>query len=228
MFHRTCFGNEGGEGESRVGASLVNLFVRSEDPDAVAEAITPILRPAYLKANTRSEVDADDIVLFVAPSIRGWVGVFDLLMETRNQALCEWVVRKLSGAMNAVTLSFLVHDGDYVRYWLGQGGRLIDRYHSSPDYYGTVSPAEIKRLQGRPSLLADLCGKPLEALSIARILRDPDWDGLAEEQLKELNACLEIPNLVSSYNTVEQEAQEGFVEGFDEFRAITLTELLGL
>ncbi|MFZ5815886.1 MAG: hypothetical protein ACOY93_11355 [Bacillota bacterium] len=208
-----------------MGEFLVNLFVKSADRDAVAEAVKPILRPAYEKAKTSRQMDADAAALFVAPSIRGWVGVFDQLMEGQNEALCEWTVRKLSGALNTVAISFLLHDDDFVRYWLAREGRLLDRYHSVPDYFGPVATAELKRLQGRPLLLANACGRPMEALSLARVLRDPDWSGL--ELLEEIDALLEIPNLLQGYNTVENDAEEGWVEGWDSFRAITLRELLG-
>lgn len=208
-----------------VGEFLVNLFVRSEDPEAVVEAVKPILRPAYLRTGTQSDMDPEAVALYVAPSIRGWVGVFDLIMEGQDEALCEGVVRKLSQALRTVAISFLLHDGDFVRYWLGKDGRLLDRYHSAPDYFGPVPEAQFKQLQGRPSLLADACGKPLEALYLARVLRDPEWDGL--ELLEEFGSFLEIPNLLLGFNTVEHEASEGWIEGWKSFRTVSLRELLG-
>jgi hypothetical protein len=208
-----------------LGEFLVNLFVQSEDRDAVAEAVKPILRPVYLRANTQHQLSADSTAVYVAPSIRGWVGVFDLLMEGQDEALCEWAVKKVSGALQTTALSFLLHDGDFLRYWLARGGRLLDRYHSVPDYFGPVPTAEAKRMQGRPSLVADLCGKPLEALHLARMLRDPEWDAL--ELLQEICACLEIPNPMVGFNQVEEDGEDGWLEGWESFRAITLRELLG-
>lgn len=208
-----------------MGEFLVNLFVMSKDRDAVAEAVKPILRPAYVRANTQAQMDGEATALFVAPSVRGWVGIFDLLMEAQNEALCEWTVRRLSASLGTVAISFLLHDGDFLRYWLARDGRLMDRFHSAPDYFTPVATAEFKRLQGRPALLADLCGKPLEVLPLARLLREGDWDGL--NLLEELCAFLEIPNLLVGFNRVEHDAQAGEVEGWDSFRAISLGELLG-
>lgn len=215
------------EGITGMGEFLVNLFVRSEDRDAVVDAVKPILRPAYMRARTQSQIDAEGTALYVAPSIRGWVGVFDLLMEGQDEVLCELAARKLSQSLGTVAISFLLHDGDFLRYWLAREGKLLDRYHSLPGYFGPVATSEIKRLRGRPSLLANVCGKPLEALNIARVFRDPDWQGLGQELLEEICACLEIPNLLLGYSLVEHDVEEGGVEGWDSFRAVSLRELLG-
>lgn len=210
-----------------MGEFLVNLFVRSEDRNAVVEAVKPILRPAYAQVNTRGKMHDESTALYVAPSIRGWVGIFDLLMEGQDERLCERTVRELSASMQTVGLSFLVHDGDFVRYWLARNGRLLDRYHSAPDYFGPVSTIETKRLQGRPGVLADACAKPMAALDIARTLRDPDWEGLASELLETICDLLEIPNLRVGFNTMEHDVEEGIVEGWEAFRAVSLRELLG-
>lgn len=209
---------------NRVGEFLVNLFVQADDRDGVAEAVKQVLRPAYLKSEPASELEGEETALYVAPSIRGWVGIFDLLMDKQDEALCEWVVRKLSGSLQTVAVSFLLHDGDFVRYWLAREGKLLDRYHSIPDYFGPVATAEVKRLQGRPTILADLCGKPLEAYYLVRLLRDPYLDGL--EMLEEITGYLEIPNLLIGYRTVEEDGEEGWVEGWEAFRAVSLRELL--
>lgn len=215
------------EGERRVGEFLVNLFVRSEDRDAVVEAVKPILRPAYVRANTRSTMHGESTALYVAPSIRGWVGIFDLLMEGQDERLCERNVRELSASLRTVALSFLMHDGEFIRYWLGRDGRLLDRYHSAPDYFGPVATTEMKRLQGRPAVLADACAKPMAALDIARTLRDPDREGLGNELLETICDFLEIPNLQVGFNTMDHDVVEGIVEGWDGFRAVSLRELLG-
>lgn len=206
-----------------MGEFLVNLFVRSDDRDAVAEAVKQILRPVYVRTNT--QMDPESIALYVAPSIRGWVGIFDLMLEGQDEMLCETAVRKLSGAVGSVAISFLLHDGDFVRYWLGRDGHLLDRFHSAPDYFGPVTTAQVKQLHGRPTLLAKACGKPLLALSLARILRDPEWDGL--QLLEEFCTLLDIPNLLTGFNTVEHDSQAGWVEGWESFRLVTFQELLG-
>gem|GEM_PF-6829305 len=204
---------------------LVNLFVQGEDQEAVAEAIKPILRPAYTRANTKEPANEEEITLYVAPPIRGWIGVFDLLMEGQDEALCEWTVRHLSRSISSVAISFLLHDGDFMRYWLARDGRLLDRFHSWPDYFGPVASADAKSLQGRPWVLADLCGKPLAALEITRLLRDPG--GFGRELLDEMYGLLGIPNLLSGFNSVGQDAEQGYIEGWEGFRAIRLRELLG-
>ncbi|MFZ5824655.1 MAG: hypothetical protein ACOY94_10035 [Bacillota bacterium] len=210
-----------------MGEFLVNLFVRSAERDAVVDAVKPILRPAYVRANTQSRLHHEDTALYVAPSIRGWVGIFDLLMEAQDERLCEQAVRELSASLQTVALTFLMHDGEFIRYWLARGGRLLDRYHSAPDYFGPVTTAEMKRLQGRPAILADACGKPLAALAIARTLRDPDWEGLGSEMLETICESLEIPNLRVGFNTMAHDVEEGTVEGWEAFRAVSLRELLG-
>ncbi len=209
-----------------MGEFLVNLFVRTEDQGAVVEAIKPILQPAYQRANSReAAIEEEAIALYVAPPIRGWVGLFDLLMEKQDEALCEWTARQLSRTLSSVAICFLLHDGDFIRYWLAQRGRLMDRYHSWPDYFGPIATAETKRLQGRPRVLADLCGMPLAALDLARTLREPGE--FAFDLLDDLDTILQIPNLLLGHNTVEEDAEQGYIEGWEGFRRISLRELLG-
>lgn len=202
--------------------NLVNLFVQSEDQDAVAEAVMKILRPDY--SNPNLGLDPESTATYVAPSISGWVGIFDLMLEGQDEHLCERAVRQLSGAMGSVAISFLLYEQDVVCYWLGRCGRLLDIFHSRPDYFGKVAPAQAKRWQGRPLVLAEACGQPLQALSLARLLRHPPEDGL--DLICELYNTLDIPNLPLGYYQLEEEGPGGYVEGWESFRAIRVRELL--
>lgn len=193
-----------------MGGMTVSVFVRADDQMAVVEAARAVLGPAYggrAPARpawaVRTGANLPDLPAFlVSPALGGWVGVHDAIMQGQSEQLCEQVAVQLSARLQTAAITFLVHDGDFLVYWLAHRGELVDAYHSMPHYFdgdfdedeaGGGSPEG-----GNPQLLAEVCGRPGEAEALAAVLTAPDDDGY--ERLAKLGAVLGIPDPTTDYD----------------------------
>jgi hypothetical protein len=103
-----------------VGISYSNITLKGSDQQHVA---------AYLKQQRRQA--------FVAPSVDGYIVIFDKKADEREQALQSLAV-DLSISFQNVAFAVLVHDGDVFAYWLYDVGQLLDNYNSAPSYFDTA------------------------------------------------------------------------------------------
>ena len=124
-----------------MGTFFSNCQVQSDSQDAVADALTILLKePAY-----------------VSPSAGGWVGVYPEGTRTDLYKLAKQLSKQLSCGV----FSWNVHDDDIFYYALFEDGKRRDEFNSSPDYFDPVSKGEMERLRGKPEFETELlCPDP--------------------------------------------------------------------
>lgn len=242
-----------------MGGMLVNVFVRSHDQAAVVQAAKEVLGAHYdadpshdlkqklqaiLPGNVQIELGeifsqlglgqgANDAVLFlVSPSINGWVGVHDSMMQSQDESLCSDTAKRMSGLLNTTAISFLVHDGDVLCYWLAKDGALIDEYTSMPGYF-EPDPEDSEPSGGDGELLATVCGVPDKSVELTTLLSRPDSDAFG--QLSSLGQLLGIMDATINYEllTYRPPKQIGFtfptvepkVAHRDQYVTITKTDI---
>ncbi|HWI66661.1 MAG TPA: hypothetical protein VNT75_33020 [Symbiobacteriaceae bacterium] len=208
-----------------MGGFLVSVFVRSEDQTAVLEAAKGTLGPQYqvdpvadLQQKMRKLMPPGDEVKFggvitqflkaafpkdmplflVSPSRNGWVGVHDSKMQGQGEALCADVARQLSGRLNTTAVTFLIHDGDFLCYWLARNGELLDEYNSMPGYFDEGPSGEPSG--GDPALLAEACCVPGQVAELAKLLSGPA--GNPFDQLESLGRVLQLVDPTVDYDSL--------------------------
>lgn len=219
-----------------MGGMTVNLFVRSDDQAAVADAAKAILGPGYTTdkhdrfswAMPRGGPNLP--VILVSPPVAGWVGVHDATMQSQDGDLCQQAAVELSARLQTTAITFLVHDGDFLVYWLAHNGALVDAYHSMPDYFegvfvedgddedaadeaeedGADYEEEMSGPEGgNPQVLAECCGRPDQADALAAILTQPGFDGY--DLLATLGEALGIPDPTVDYQLLIEEPRGQYV-----------------
>jgi hypothetical protein len=101
-----------------VGAFYTNITVRSPQPTRVAEVLKAAGREA-----------------FVSPAANGCTVVFDRECEDQDIDVLNQLASALSGKLGCAALAVLNHDDDLLVVTLHEGGRLVDEYNSSPEYF---------------------------------------------------------------------------------------------
>ena len=102
-----------------MGAFIVNLHVRTQNVDAVKSELEGLrLARAYL-----------------SPAHEGWVSVYEEGCSSQDPDQITSLAGQLSQGANALVMVFLVHDSDFLCYWLFDRGELLDHYNSWPDYF---------------------------------------------------------------------------------------------
>ncbi|HEX5542440.1 MAG TPA: hypothetical protein VFX60_12915 [Micromonospora sp.] len=120
-------------------------------------------------------VSGDDVRIF--PPVNGWTVVVwpEYFLEL---AAVEFVSRDLGALASTVS----IHDGDYWRHVLLRDGVTLDRFASEPGYFSD-DPEDIARLAtryaGRPDLVAEAVGRPVE--QVAPYLIHVPWDDGEDE-----------------------------------------------
>lgn len=208
-----------------MGGMLVNVFVRYDQQAAVVNAAREVLGARYdaeplhdlnqtlqamLPGNVQIELgeifsqlgrgkdaDRDAILFLVSPSVNGWVGVHDSLMQNQDEFLCSDTAKEMSGLLNTVAISFLIHDGDFLCYWLAKDGAVIDEYNSMPGYF-EHGPQGCEPSGGDGELLAEVCGVPNKSAELKTLLLHPDADAFG--QLASLGRSLGIEDATIDYN----------------------------
>jgi hypothetical protein len=164
-----------------MGAFIVNVNVRSQDRQAVERAVAA-LNPS---------------AAWVTDSKNGWVTVYDEEASTQDDRRIRELSEHLSEAVGAPAIAFLVHDSDFVCYWLCDGGRVIDEFNSCPDYFGddfgedSDEDGDPGERGGRPEVLVKYCAQGKQLADVERELR-AKRPLFADEQLAELAGLLGI------------------------------------
>src|SRR5438105_4902268 len=102
-----------------MGAFIVNLHVRAEEREGL------VLAMRELAAN-RSWVTAPK---------DGWVSVYEERASTQDDDWIRELGAELSGRLDTTAAAFLVHDSDFLCYWLFERGDIVDEFNSCPDYF---------------------------------------------------------------------------------------------
>ncbi len=144
-----------------MGTTYSNCQVRSDSQDAVADALTKLLKePAY-----------------ISPSVGGWVGVYPEGGTTDPEELAK----QLSASLSCGVFSWNVYDSDVFIYTLYENGKLCDTFNSDPDW-GTdlddeyalpPDAAERERVSGQPEVLEQYCLSGISQSQIQEVLHPP-------------------------------------------------------
>jgi len=158
-----------------MGAFLVNVHVRNEDHGSLMEALREL------------PVDRG----WITPAKNGWASVYEERASTQDDAWIRELGGSLSGKLDARTVAFLVHDSDFLCYWLFDRGELVDEFNSCPDYFNDDGgDRSVSTAVGRPELLLPFCRPGTRLRDIERILaQEPTF---AESYLEELAPLLGI------------------------------------
>jgi hypothetical protein len=156
-----------------MGAFIVNINVRSDDPAAVERELKELTKAAW-----------------VTDAKNGWISVYEEEASTQDDRRIKDLSSGLSEALNAPVVAFLVHDSDFVCYWLIESGKLVDEFNSRPGYSDDDDESEAD-VPCRPELLIRYCVPGTQVDDVRRVLLDRD-EIFAEENLRKLSELLGI------------------------------------
>lgn len=146
-----------------MGTFYSNCQVWSDSQEAVVAALTHLLNePAY-----------------VAPAVKGWVGVYPEGSRTDSAKLAK----RLSSRLTCGVLSLTVHDSDIFSYSLYENGKRRDDFNSSPDYFESVSSAEKARLRGKPEALLPYCLPGVSGSQVQEVLHPAQASEAAKKSI---------------------------------------------
>lgn len=139
-----------------MGLFCVNFHLRMDNADAVAAAV-------------RKRKVKDHRLL---PARDGWVTLYEERSSRQDERRIRDMGAKLSRDLRVPVIAFLIHDSDVARYWLYDGGGLVDEYNSRPDYFdadagGDESPPS----GGQPEVLLRYCRGGVTGEELANTLR---------------------------------------------------------
>lgn len=168
-----------------MGVFLVSFHAKTANRSLVQQALATGVERAWL-----------------GTAVGGWVSFYEEMAEAQDSNLIEEICNRVSGATGAPVIAFLVHDSDFVCYWLSERGCIRDQYNSCPEYFGDLSdmlaPREsmqehIARFRGDIEMLLPLCPEGTDRAAVEDVLATAPGDYVfAEEQLERLASLLGI------------------------------------
>lgn len=168
-----------------MGAFLVSFHARADDRAAIRDLLAETTERAW-----------------VGPGVNGWVSFYDERADTQDAGRITELCEQASRAIHGPVIAFLVHDSDFLCYWLFESGNPRDEYNSCPDYFGDVSemlgPGEspdayCARVRGDADALLPLCPSGVDRPALEAVLRvGPEEYVFAEHRLAELARMLGI------------------------------------
>jgi hypothetical protein len=184
-----------------MGAFIVNLHVRVEDRDGVVVAMREL-------ANNCSWVTAPK---------DGWVSVYEEQASGQDGDWIRHMGAELSSRLNTSAAAFLVHDSDFLCYWVFDRGEIVDEFNSCPDYFddddgpGTGRTATA---QGQPEVLLRYCKPGSRIRDVEQVLQAESV--FAEQQLRKLARLLGIDadRAGADYRDLGQKTAEEFEAEF--------------
>lgn len=139
---------------------------------------------------------------WVGTSMNGWMSFYEEQADTQDSDRIQQLCEKVSTATGGPVVAFLVHDSDFVCYWLFEKGRKRDEYNSCPDYFGEISemlaPGEsaeeyLARVRGDVDALLPHCPAGTDRSAVESLLRASRGEYMfAEEHLDRLARLLGI------------------------------------
>jgi hypothetical protein len=157
-----------------MGTFLVNLHVRCESPEPIKAALRKL-------EATRA---------YVTQPKDGWISVYETRCCDQDVDWIKRVTRQISKAASSHAISFLIHDSDFLAYWLYDQGKLVDQYNSLPDCFEECSDAERKKLAGKPAKLQAACRAEVTLAQVeqvfARFQAQPEMPEMMLEELAKL------------------------------------------
>lgn len=156
-----------------MGAFIVNIQVRNEDHQALANHLG------------ESSVEA----AWVLPAKNGWSTVVEEQASNQDDRRIRELTGGLSKSSDAPAIAFLVHDSDFVCYWLFDKGKQLDEFNSCPDYFEDGGSGEASA-SGQPDVLLKYCKPGTTVEDVESVLQAEST--FAEEQLEALASLLGI------------------------------------
>ena len=159
-----------------MGSFFVNVNVRATDRQAVEKEVKAL--------NTAAA--------WVTGAKNGWITIYEEGASTQDEDRIRKLTERVSAGLKAPAIAFLVHDSDFLCYWLFDDGRLIDDFNSCPDYFD--EGANEDALTGRPDVLLKYCPPGTKLGDVEQVLSDKE-QVFAENQLTKLADLLEIDSM---------------------------------
>lgn len=159
-----------------MGAFVVNLHVRTPEHETLVREIRDLRTGGC----------------YVAPAKRGWTSVYEQRLSTQDDDWIRHFGSELSRRMQVPAIAFLVHDSDFVCYWLFDKGDLLDEFNSCPDYFAddwSDTPA-VETMRGRPDVLRRYCPRGVSVADVESALEQESL--FAEGQLETIAGLLDI------------------------------------
>jgi len=175
-----------------MGAFFTNYQVRSDSADDVARTLKAINKSASA---------------YISPAKDGWVTIYEKESDSQDSAVLQRLAMGLSRGLSTDVFAFLVHDSDFLVYWLYQRGQLADEYNSAPDYFSEVDDETRERYRGNPDVLLPLCRPGTTREAVAQALAESSV--FAEETLGQLATLLGIDpeRAALGFNYFEEEPE---------------------
>ena len=156
-----------------MGLFCVSTHARTTDDRSVSESLQRLGFSAY---HVSSEMD-------------GWTSIYEERASQQDDQQIRRLAGEISRDLKVPTIAFLVHDSDFVCYWLYDSGALLDEYNSCPDYFDDEG-AEPIGSQGSPGTLLPFCRAEITPEQIEAILGRQTI--FAEETVQQLALALGI------------------------------------
>ena len=129
----------------------------------------------------------------------GWVSFWDEQASQQSEERIRHIAEKVSRTLKAPLIAFLIHDSDFLCYWMYETGELLDVFNSFPSYWddaeieeeplraNVAEFARICRPGTKPELLHELLMQHTrEARATGELCAFP----IAEDRLTELATLL--------------------------------------
>lgn len=160
-----------------MGFFITNYHVRTESLAAVREGLAGLVKARA----------------YVSPPKDGWVTIYDEGSDRQSGKVIRRFASGLSKNLSAAVIACLVHDSDFLAYWLFDRGELLDEFNSAPDFFAPTDPETRGRLQGNPEALLPLCPPGTTREQILSVLHPAGGPPLlAEDMLMDLASLLGI------------------------------------
>jgi hypothetical protein len=149
---------------------------------------------------------------YLGPALNGWVGVYP-----QDNGQDTTVGQAIAAGLTVPVLHLIVHDDDVFAYQLWRGSEELDWFWSRPGYFGEDERPMQEAAVGRPEVLGEVFGCPIEAM---RELLQRDERVLFEfERLTKFASLLGIPNAVTAYEYLEWGERDN-VRGWKRFEEL--------
>jgi hypothetical protein len=137
-----------------MGLFCVNLHFKTTDDKALAAALNQ-------RSVTRYRV---------VPAKGGWTSLYEEQASRQDDDRIRELAGGLSADLHVATVAFMVHDSDIACYWLFDDGRLLDEYHSDPNYFDDEADGPPNPSGGRPDILVRYCRTGVQEEKLTEIL----------------------------------------------------------
>lgn len=200
-----------------MGGSLCSTYVWSNDQRAVIEAVKAIGRGGQeglgtmdafrlRRAFVRDRYVGSYPVVFVSPSIDGWVGVYDAWLEGTDYLIPD-LACGLSQALGTTGLTLHLLDGDRFSFCLANHGQIVFETYADDDE--VLAPGLDTVSGGWGELVESIVGGDLSG----------------HERFEKIAGILGLPNRFVTHRRLLEESRVHRVDKWSDFVILSNTEL---